>query len=62
MKTLKVLFSVALLFSACTLVGCSGETTPEETPAAETDTPDADAPAEGSGDKPAEGSGDKPAE
>lgn len=56
MKTLKVLFSVALLFSACTLVGCSGdgETTTEETPAAETDTPDADAPAEGSGDKPAE--------
>ncbi|MEO1528910.1 MAG: hypothetical protein AAFX06_26110 [Planctomycetota bacterium] len=60
MKTLKVLFSLAIVCTAFSVVGCfgDGDTTPAETPAAETDDT-ADAAAEGSGDKPAEGSGDK---
>ena len=58
MKTLKVFFAIAMLFSAISLTGCSSDetTTPAETTPAETD---GDAAAEGSGEKAAEGSGDK---
>ncbi|MEL6110673.1 MAG: hypothetical protein AAFU85_32100 [Planctomycetota bacterium] len=57
MKTLKVFFAIAMLFSAISLTGCSSEetTTPAET-ATETE---GDAATEGSGDKAEEGSGDK---
>lgn len=53
MKTLKVFFAIAMLFSAISLTGCSSEekTTPAETTPAETDGDAATESSEGSGDK-----------